>query len=219
MIAFPEHNAALTLPGPVGKLQAMLEFPAQATARTPVALICHPHPPDGGSMTNKVVSTLAKAFNECGYAALRFNFRGVGASEGAYDGGAGELADCLAVLDWLRSAAADRPLALAGFSFGAWIALLAAGQLPAPPRCMVSIAPPVGFRDFAGVPHPHCPWLAVQGAADEIVDAGAVMAWLEAQQPRPEIVSMPDTSHFFHGKLVPLRAHVAAFLSALPHPA
>lgn len=219
MPQLPKNNQELMLPGPAGKLQALLEFPAIHGEQTPVVVICHPHPPDGGSLTNKVVSTLAKAFNDCGHIALRFNFRGVGASEGEYDGGPGELADCLAVLDWVRATAPGRPLALAGFSFGAWVALLAAARLPEPPRCMVSIAPPVGFRDFSEVPHPRCPWLAVQGEADEIVDSAGVLAWLETRQPRPDIVPMPDTGHFFHGKLLPLRAQVTAFVSALPTPA
>ncbi len=100
---FPEHNTRLTLQGPAGNLEAQLEFPALAHANSPVAVICHPHPPDGGSMNNKVVSTLAKAFTESGYISLRFNFRGVGHSEGGYDHGIGEQADCLAVLDWLQT--------------------------------------------------------------------------------------------------------------------
>ena len=77
---------------------------------------------------------------------------------------------------------------------------------------MVSIAPPVGFRDFSDVQSPSCPWLAVQGLQDEIVDANTVVAWLEQQNPRPDIMAMPETSHFFHGKLLPLREHVKAFL-------
>ena len=207
---FPEHNARLTLQGPAGNLEAQLEFPAHAHAASPVAVICHPHPPDGGSMTNKVVSTLAKAFTESGYISLRFNFRGVGHSEGSYDHGIGEQADCLAVLDWLRQVRPQAPLALAGFSFGAWVALKAGAQVA--PLLMVSIAPPVGFRDFSDVAHPGCPWLAVQGMQDEIVDAKAVIGWLEQQQPRPDIIAMEQTSHFFHGQLVPLRTHVKTFL-------
>ena len=202
----------LLLPGPAGNLQAMLEFPAVAGTQTPVAVICHPHPPDGGSMTNKVVSTLAKAFVDCGYIALRFNFRGVGRSEGTYDAGPGEQDDCLAVVDWVKRTRPIAPMALAGFSFGAWVALKAAERES--PLLMVSIAPPVGFRDFSDVRPPRCPWLAIQGKADEIVDAESVRQWLNAQTPLPEIVMMPDTGHFFHGKLLPLREQVKAFLQA-----
>jgi len=211
---FPETSSPLLLSGPSGNLQAMLELPALLTDSTPIALICHPHPPDGGSMTNKVVSTLAKAFVESGFCALRFNFRGVGQSEGHYDGGPGELEDALAVASWIKQQRPSAPLALAGFSFGAWVALLAAPSVS--PRLMVSIAPPVGFRDFSNMPSPACPWLAVQGLADEIVPADEVLAWLQARKPAPEIIAMPDTSHFFHGKLPPLREHVSVFLQAHP---
>lgn len=213
---FPTTNSPLVLAGPAGRLQAVLELPALFQAQTATALICHPHPPEGGSMSNKVVSTLAKAFVDSGYAALRFNFRGVGESEGTYDGGPGELADTLAVAGWLKAQRPQAPIALAGFSFGAWLALLAAEQVS--PKLMVSIAPPVGFRDFAAVPPPGCPWLAVQGLDDEIVSADRVLAWLQAQQPEPEIIAMPATSHFFHGKLVSLRQHVCAFLQSQSAP-
>ena len=213
-MAFPVANAEFNLPGPAGKIQASAEFPSTHDVATPLAVICHPHPPDGGSMHNKVVSTLAKAFTDCGYIALRFNFRGVGASEGTYDHGRGELADCRAVIDWARSQRPQSALALAGFSFGAWVALKAAEFHS--PLLMVSIAPPVGFRDFSDVRHPQRPWLAVQGEADEIVPAAGVLDWLRSQVPVPAIVSMPETGHFFHGKLVPLREHVKHFLQALP---
>jgi alpha/beta superfamily hydrolase len=214
MMAFPVANAEVMLPGPAGGLQVLVEFPQDSTESTPVAVICHPHPPDGGSMHNKVVSTLAKAFTDSGYIAVRFNFRGVGASGGRYDRGVGELADCRTVIDWVLAQRPQSPLALAGFSFGAWVALKAA-EFYSPAR-MVSIAPPVGFRDFGDVRPPSCPWLAVQGEADEIVPPAGVLAWLHAQNPAPEIVAMPEASHFFHGKLVPLREHVKRFLQALP---
>lgn len=210
MLAFPEQNASFLLPGSTGNLEAMIEFPVTVSEHTPVVVICHPHPPDGGTMHNKVVSTLAKAFVESGYISIRFNFRGVGQSQGKYNHGIGELADCLAVLNWLKQHRASAPIALAGFSFGAWVALKAAEQLSL--LLMVSIAPPVGFRDFSDVQSPSCPWLAVQGLQDEIVDANTVVAWLEQQNPRPDIMAMPETSHFFHGKLLPLREHVKAFL-------
>jgi len=214
MMAFPVANAEISLPGPAGALQAYAEFPSTHDAATPIAVICHPHPPDGGSMHNKVVSTIAKAFNDCGYIALRFNFRGVGSSEGSYDQGRGELADCRAVIDWTIARRPQSTLALAGFSFGAWVALKAAESYSS--AVMVSIAPPVGFRDFGDVQAPRCPWLAIQGEADEIVPLAGVLAWLQAQHPTPEIVSMPGTSHFFHGQLVPLREHIKHFLQAIP---
>lgn len=213
-MAFPVANAEFTLPGPAGRIQAYAEFPSEHDAATALAVICHPHPPDGGSMHNKVVSTLAKAFTDSGYIALRFNFRGVGDSEGHYDRGRGELEDCRAVIDWVRTQRPRSALALAGFSFGAWVSLKAAESHP--PVLMVSIAPPVGFRDFSDVRRPQCAWLAVQGEADEIVPADAVLAWLRAQVPVPELVCMPETGHFFHGKLVPLREHVKRFLQTLP---
>lgn len=166
-------------------------------------------------MHNKVVSTLAKSFVESGYISVRFNFRGVGHSQGQYDYGVGELADCLAMMSWIQQQRPSAPLALAGFSFGAWVALKASEQMPA--HLMVSVAPPVGFRDFSDVPRPQCPWLAVQGMQDEVVNAITVLQWLEQQSPRPEIIEMPDTSHFFHGKLMPLREHVKAFLQSRAH--
>ncbi|HWS40062.1 MAG TPA: CocE/NonD family hydrolase [Arenimonas sp.] len=208
---FPAHNSTFFLPGPAGKIEAMLELPAFFGLQSPVVLICHPHPPDGGTMNNKVVTTIAKAFIESGFISLRFNFRSVGQSEGIYDHGRGELLDCLAVLDWLRKVRPGAAIALAGFSFGSWVALKAIESIN--PMLMVSIAPPVGFRDFADVRHPNCPWLAIQGMSDEVVDADTVVSWLEQQNPVPDIIAMEDTSHFFHGKLVPLRAHISAFLN------
>jgi len=213
MTLFSQASSPCRIDGPAGVLQAVLDVPAEVTASTPLTVICHPHPPDGGSMTNKVVATLAKACVECHGIALRFNFRGVGDSQGIYDGGAGELADCLAVIDWARQQRPEAPLLLAGFSFGAWVALKAAEQKK--PVAMISIAPPVGFRDFSQVLAPACPWLAVQGDSDEIVDPQTVVQWLERQSPKPQIIVMAETSHFFHGKLLPLRAHVVQFLKAI----
>lgn len=216
-IDFPEHNSTCLLSGPAGHLEAILEFPAFWGPHSPIVLICHPHPPDGGTMNNKVVTTLAKAFLESGFISLRFNFRGVGQSEGQYDHGQGELLDCLAVLDWLQAVRPNAAIALAGFSFGAWVALKASERMK--PKLMVSIAPPVGFRDFADVRHPNCPWLAIQGMSDEVVNAETVLAWLQLQNPAPEVLAMENTGHFFHGKLVPLRAHVSAFLNRIQAPA
>lgn len=204
--AFPSESASLLLPGPAGLLEVAVDLPEPADARAGVALICHPNPPDGGSLHNKVVTMTARALNELGLATVRFNFRGVGQSEGRFDHGRGETLDALAVGEWIRRSRPEDALWLAGFSFGSWVALLAARQLPA--AQMISIAPPVGLRSFDGVLPPACPWLLVQGDADEIVDAHAVYAWAEAQSPAPQIVRMPETGHFFHRRLLDLRGAI-----------
>lgn len=204
--AFPVASGPITLAGPAGAIEAAVELPTPEDARRGVAVIGHPHPPDGGTMNNKVVTTIARALAESGIASVRFNFRGVGRSEGGYDEGRGETLDYLAVAQWLQAQRPSDALWLAGFSFGAWVALRAARQLPV--QQMIAIAPPVGFRDFTGVPAPPCPWLVVQGDADDVVDPAKVFAWAEAADPAPSIVRMAEAGHFFHGRLVDLRGAI-----------
>jgi alpha/beta superfamily hydrolase len=204
--AFPADSGPLTLAGPAGRIEAVVELPKIEDARRGVAVIGHPHPPDGGTMSNKVVTSIARALAESGIASVRFNFRGVGQSEGAYDEGRGETLDYLAVAQWLQAARPGDALWLAGFSFGAWVALRAARQLPA--AQMIAIAPPVGFRDFTGVPPPPCPWLVVQGEADDVVDPAKVFAWAAAAENPPTLVRMAEAGHFFHGRLVDLRGAI-----------
>lgn len=201
--AFPSESGALYLPGPAGRLELMVDLPEDGQARAGVAIIAHPNPPDGGTLHNKVVTMAARALSELGIAAVRFNFRGVGQSEGAFDNGRGEVLDLLAVAAWVRKVRPDDALWLAGFSFGSWVALQAARQLPV--KQMISIAPPVGLRDFTGVLPPTCPWLVVMPEADEIVDPQAVYDWVATLDPAPAMVRMPDTSHFFHRRLMDLR--------------
>lgn len=201
--AFPSESGALYLPGPAGRLELMVDLPEDGQARAGVAIIAHPNPPDGGTLHNKVVTMAARALSELGIAAVRFNFRGVGQSEGTFDNGRGEVLDLLAVAAWVRKVRQDDALWLAGFSFGSWVALQAARQLPV--KQMISIAPPVGLRDFTGVLPPTCPWLVVMPEADEIVDPQAVYDWVATLDPAPAMVRMPDTSHFFHRRLMDLR--------------
>lgn len=204
--AFPDLAGTLLLPGPAGALEVAVDLPPAHEARRGVAVISHPNPPEGGTMHNKVVTMTARALAEVGIAAVRFNFRGVGSSEGEFDNGRGEVLDFLTVARW---AVAERPgdaLWLGGFSFGAWVALQAARQLPA--QQMISIAPPVGLRDFTGVLPPPCPWLLIQGEADEIVSAEAVFTWAAKQSPAPNVVRMPATGHFFHRRLLDLRGAI-----------
>ena len=203
---FPSESGPLLIPGPAGQLELMIDLPEEGQERAGVAVICHPNPPDGGTLHNKVVTMTARAVSELGLAAVRFNFRGVGQSQGAFDQGRGETLDLLAVTDWVRKARPDDALWLAGFSFGSWVALQGARHLPV--KQMISIAPPVGLREFAGVLPPPCPWLVVQGEIDDIVDPQAVYDWIDSLKDKPTLVRMPDTGHFFHRRLMDLRGAI-----------
>ena len=187
--------------GPAGKLEVDVSLPEDAPRGA--AVICHPHPQYGGSLDNKVVFTLARAARDSGLAAVRFNFRGVGKSEGAYDEGAGELDDARAVIEWAGAAAGG--LVLAGFSFGAAIALRAAAGRDL--RGLATVALPV--RYFDELPRPDCPWLAVHGDADDVADCAEAVRRLEVLTPAPEIEVLAGAGHFFHGRLSDLRESVA----------
>ena len=202
---FPAESATLTLPGPAGALELAVD---RAEAPRPVvAIVCHPLPTEGGTMHNKVVTMAARALRECGVDTVRFNFRGVGASSGSFDEGEGEADDLRTVAAWVRARRPDAALWLAGFSFGAYVSLKVASELQ--PSGMISIAPPVGRSwDIASVVPPTCPWLVIQGEADEIVDPEAVFAWAASLPRPPEVVRMPGASHFFHRKLIDLRGAV-----------
>jgi uncharacterized protein len=206
---FPDSAADLLLPGPAGTIECAVELPEAECARAGVAIICHPHPLHGGTMHNKVVTMIERSLRELGLATVLFNFRGVGKSEGEHDEGRGETLDLLAVAEWVRRVRPDDALWLAGFSFGAYVALLAARHLPL--KQMISIAPPAGRWDFSAVLPPACPWLVVQGEDDDIVDPQTVFDWIDAipgDDNRPTLVRMPDTGHFFHRRLMDLRGAI-----------
>ncbi|HUH90533.1 MAG TPA: alpha/beta fold hydrolase [Lysobacter sp.] len=208
--AFLEGKAAaLTLAGPAGAIEAIVEAAdTDAPARPLVAVICHPLPTEGGTMHNKVVTITARALRESGASTVRFNFRGVGTSGGEFDEGRGEADDLRAVVAWVRQQRPDAQLWLAGFSFGSYVAYKMAAELK--PGMLIMIAPPAGGRgyDFAAITSFDGPWLVVQGEADEIVDPEQVYAWVDSLKQPPELVRMPDTSHFFHRKLMDLRGAV-----------
>jgi len=205
-IPFPEVAGSLMLPGPAGALELSIDLPEASEARFGLAIICHPHPLEGGTMHNKVVTMVARSLRELGLTTVRFNFRGVGLSEGSYDNGRGETLDLLAVAQWAQHARPDHRLWLGGFSFGAWIALLGARHLPV--AQVISIAPPAGRWDFSAVLPPACPWLVVQGEADDIVAPQAVYDWLAKLNAHPTLVKMADTGHFFHRRLMDLRGAI-----------
>lgn len=203
-------QSELTIDGPAGGLEALLESPRDVPPAA-IAVVCHPHPVHGGTMQNKVAHTLARSFVGLGMSALRFNFRGVGDSEGVFDNGDGEVSDVLAAVEWLRHEAPDLPLWLAGFSFGAAMAIKAAVHCH--PDGLISIAP--ATSRFAGRldTQPDCPWLILQGDRDELVDVEETIAWINELDPGPELEVFPDTEHFFHGKLALLRAAVGEFVT------
>jgi len=203
---FPTDSSTLLLDGPAGALEVAVDR-SDCPPRPATAIVCHPLPTEGGTMHNKVVTMAARALREVGLDTVRFNFRGTGASAGSFDDGVGETGDLLAVAAWVRAQRPDHALWLAGFSFGAYVALRAAAELQ--PAFMLSIAPPVGRSwDFDTLVLPTCPWLVIQGDADEIVDPQAVRSWVEAMTAPPQLVRMPDTSHFFHRKLLDLRGAI-----------
>jgi alpha/beta superfamily hydrolase len=201
----------LSLAGPAGNLEGMLETPQDADVSR-IAVVCHPHPVYGGTMTNKVVHMLAKSFNELGVATVRFNYRGVGASDGAFDDGRGETLDTLAVIRWAQERAPDAKLWLAGFSFGGAVALRAAAQIR--PERIVTVAPAIQRVDVSRIALPSYPWLLVQGDQDELVNAAEVQAWVATLDPKPELAVLPGVDHFFHGRLNELRDVVVRWVQA-----
>ena len=199
------------IPGPAGGLEGVTACPATDRPLHGIGVICHPHPQYGGTMHNKVVDVLSRTLNDLGIGTLRFNFRGVGSSEGAYGEGAGESDDLRAVLAWAQRQRPGHPLWLAGFSFGAYVALRVAGEFPI--AQLITVAPPVNFFDFSQLPTPTMPWTLIQGEADEIVPSDRVFDWAERQRPAPTLIRMPSVGHFFHGQLNRLRHHLAAQLA------
>jgi alpha/beta superfamily hydrolase len=163
------------------------------------------------------VHSVARALNDLGLPTLRFNYRGVGASEGHYADGLGETDDALAAADWLARRYPGAPLWLAGFSFGAVVAWRAASQRPV--ARLVSIAPPVErMADVIAGLRPACPWLVVQGDADDVVACAGVRDYAARLVPPPELVVLPGVDHFFHGKLSLLKTVLTERLAAgTPH--
>lgn len=213
MASAPTPTQPVTIPGPAGNLEALLDMPAAATASA-VGVICHPHPLHGGTMTNKVVHTLSKAFNDVGAPAVRFNYRGVGASVGLYDDGNGETHDALAVLDWAAQRWPGAQLWLGGFSFGGAVAIRASVAPSHASRVarLVTVAPAIRRVSVDTSTLPRCPWLIVQGDRDELVDPADIQQWARALPVQPRLSVLTGVEHFFHGRLNDLRTTVVSWL-------
>ncbi len=189
--------------GPAGQLEILAETPQTVSDNAPIAIICHPHPLYGGTMQNKVVYILAKSCLELGMPTIRFNFRGVGQSEGHFEHGLGEQQDCIAVAEWARQRYPNRPVWLAGFSFGSFVAYQSFTKIKA--ARLLLVAPPVGLFEFQPMDRIDIPWCVIQGQQDEITPPESVVDWVKSQAIAPKFYYLPDVSHFFHGKLNLLR--------------
>ncbi len=206
----------MLIPGPVGDLEAQLDFPsgeADREAPAAFAVVCHPHPLFGGTLTNKVVHTLARTFNDAGMPSLRFNFRGVGGSAGTHAAGPGEVQDALAAVRYCRGRWPQARLWLAGFSFGAAVAVRASSE--AQPAGLVAVAPAVDRMDL-GAATPACPWLVLLGDADDVVSPQRMLEWAPGVRPQPTIQVLAGAGHYFHGRLPQLRDAVTAFINQRP---
>lgn len=191
--------------GPAGQIEGQVHMPDDIPCG--IAVVAHPLPTMGGTMENKVAVTLARTFAELGCAALRFNFRGVGASEGAFSGGDGEEQDMIAVARYAQEQFGEElPLLLSGFSFGGYVAACTAQYLK--PKHLVLIAPAVGrfaasTELSAGMPAVAPDTLVIHGEHDDVVPLSDVMDWARPQHL--PIVVLPQAEHFFHGRLTQLR--------------
>ncbi len=201
---FSSTETTFFLNGPAGNLEVLTAPASEETQKkSAIAIICHPHPLHGGTMNNKVVTTLSKTFRDLGLRTVRFNFRGVGTSEGSFGDGVGELEDLLAVVDWVKETCPEDEIWLAGFSFGGYIAARAAIQIPV--AQLVTVAPQVSRFLEKSFPPITCPWILVQGDKDEVVSPVEVFAWVDTLNPKPIVIRMPGVGHFFHGKLLELQ--------------
>ncbi len=207
---------ALDLAGPAGRIAALLQECAGGPPAF-AALVCHPHPQHGGTMDNKVVHRVASTLHNLGGTTLRFNFRGVGRSEGRFDHGAGELEDARAALGWLRARLPGVPLLAAGFSFGAWVAARLAVAEPGVGR-LVLVGPPVAGADFSALRRATVPKLVIQGTADEICPLSALEPEFEAWAEPRRLETIEGAGHFFDRRLGELAQALRRGLAEGPRP-
>ena len=207
----PGESRRGLIQGPAGALEYRLDMPKAAPRA--IALICHPHPLYQGSMDNKVVYSLARSAQSVGAVALRFQFRGVGGSDGPHDNGIGEADDSAFLLEQLRRVWPDCPALLMGFSFGSYMALKVAAQ-DSDLAGLVAIAPPLMYAGDSAVPEPRCPWLIVHGDADDVVSYEDTQQRAQGMSQTPEFHTIEGVGHFFHGELTRLRDLVESWLEA-----
>lgn len=204
----PHKIDAFLIEGDEGVIQTEVDWPEEITLADTTVIISHPHPLYQGTMYNKVVTTISKAFRQLGITVVRYNYRGVGKSEGVYAHGDGEVDDLVSVAKWIKQQKRNQSLILAGFSFGGSIAYKGAARIDGVTH-LLTIAPAVTRFPLSTVPEPTVPWCVIQSGDDEIVDPASVFKWLTKEVSCPfTLIKMINAGHFFHGKLVDLRQEI-----------
>ena len=203
---FPKPTNSLMIAGNAGILEAIVS-PPETEISPIIAIICHPHPLHGGTMHNKVISTVARTFHELGIWSIRFNFRGVGLSQGHYDQGDGETDDLIAVMHWAKTQFPNHDIWLSGFSFGAYIAIKGATQQAFKDKIkqLITIAPAVNHFEFSDNQAISCAWTLLMGEKDEIVPTNLVKNWIITHGFSLIAIYFPEVGHFFHGHLTALK--------------
>lgn len=204
----------LMIPGPVGQLQAVLHQGDEAgmfASHHWLVVVCHPHPVHGGTMDNKVVTTLMRTYRDLGIHVLRFNFRGVGKSDGVFDNAIGEQDDLRAIISWCRQMLPDAGVLLAGFSFGSSIAAQVSYEV-AGLRHLTLVAPPVERYPYSRDNQFSSATCVIQGDQDERVIAQGVYDWVASLQGEVKLLRYPDAGHFFHGYLTALKTDLTQIL-------
>lgn len=202
MNLFPSESAHFLLDGPVGAIEVAIDIPRTETLLPITFVMCHPNPLEQGTMNNKVVTTACAAMNRLGIPAVRFNFRGVGQSEGQYGETIGEGEDLDAVMNWLKLARPG-PIWLGGFSFGTLIAYRGSARHDVDQ--LLTIAPANDRYDYPLNESPNVPWMVILAGDDEIVSMPATLDFIKAVPVDVSVYKMAGASHFFHRKLIDLR--------------
>lgn len=199
------------LEGPAGKLEAILKDPAGAVTRA--AIVCHPHPLFGGTMHNKVVFRIARAFSDAGFAVLRFNFRGTGRSQGEHDSGRGEQDDLSAAIEFIERRYPGAELWLAGFSFGSAV-MLRAASCDDRVRALIAVGVPVSKQSFSDLAHCNKPKLLVQGTNDQYGSVDQLETFFASLDEPKQIKIIDGADHFFEGHLPELAEAVTKFIES-----
>ncbi|MDH3326415.1 MAG: alpha/beta hydrolase [Gammaproteobacteria bacterium] len=208
----PHHH--FLFDGPTGKLEALLAAPDSENTYNAIAVVCHPHPLYEGTLNNKITYMIAKTLADLGIPTLRFNFRGVEKSEGVYSDGIGEKDDLISAVEIMKKMFPDNNLWLGGFSFGSYIALKTSHELNA--KRLITVAPAVRSFDFSEITIPDCPWVLLQGLADEVVNAQDVLDWCDSLSSPPHIKTFEGVGHYFHRRLPDIKQAILEHINNYP---